>query len=43
MEFSVIEQQLRPKYFKSQVNKSMQYVGISPQAYHLILPHIDVI
>jgi hypothetical protein len=42
MDFSLIEKNLRPQYFKNQTNKTLNIVGLSPQAYFQIIPHIDV-
>jgi hypothetical protein len=42
MDFSLIEKNLRPQYYKSQTTKTLNIVGLSPQAYFQIIPHIDV-
>ncbi len=42
MDFSLIEKHLRPQYYKKQANSTLNHVGLSPQAFFQILPHIDV-
>ena len=42
MDISLIEKHLRPGYYKKQNKMEMKYVGLSPQAFFQILPHIDV-
>jgi hypothetical protein len=42
MDISLIEKHLRPEYLKKQSNLEMKYVGLSPQAFFQIIPHIDV-
>jgi hypothetical protein len=42
MELGLIEKHLRPGYFKKQQNLSKTYVGLSPQVYFALVPHLDV-
>jgi hypothetical protein len=42
MELSLIEKHLRPEYYCKQTNKTLKYVGLSPQVYFQLLPHLDV-
>jgi hypothetical protein len=42
MELGLIEQHLRPDYYKKQLCLQKSHIGLSPQVYFSLAPHIDV-